>query len=51
MTENQERENFYHIIMFTKVLFLLLNDLMRILVGLAIFNCVIFKDFGSDCKK
>ena len=27
----------------------LLNDLMKILVDLTIFNRVIFKDFGSDC--
>ena len=27
----------------------LLNDFMKILVGLGIFNHVIFKDLGSDC--
>ena len=27
----------------------LLNDLIKILVGLCIFNHVIFKDIGSDC--
>ena len=27
----------------------LLNDFMKILVGLGIVNHVIFKDFGSDC--
>ena len=42
--DNQEKENFYHVS--------LLNDLMKILVGLGIFNHVIFKDLGSDyyCK-
>ena len=29
--------------------FCCLNDLMKILVGLGIFNYVIFKDLGSDC--
>ena len=27
----------------------LLNDLIKILVGFGIFNCIIFKDLGSDC--
>ena len=50
MTDNQERELFFTIVlMFTKVLIFaasLLNDLMKILVSLGIFNCVIFKDLG-----
>ena len=28
----------------------LLNDLMKILFGLGIFNCIILKNFGSDCN-
>ena len=27
----------------------LLNDLIKILIGLDIFNCIIFKDLVSDC--
>ena len=52
MTDNQERENFYHSSYVHKDFISdvsLLNDLMKILVGLGIFNCVIFKDLGSDC--
>ena len=48
ITDNQERENFYHSYYVPKGVSLL-NDLMKILVGLGIFNCVIFKDLGFDC--
>ena len=52
MTDNQERENFYHSFYvhegFISAISLL-KDLMKILVGLGIFNHVIFKDLGSDC--
>ena len=52
MTDNQERESFYHS-SFVYEGFIsavcLLNDLMKILVGLGIFNRVVFKDLGSDC--
>ena len=52
MTENQERENFYHS-SYVHEGFIsaisLLNDLMKIFVGLGIFNHVIFKNLGSDC--
>ena len=52
MTDNQERENFYcssyvHKGFISAVS--LLNDLMKILVGIGILNYVIFKDLGSDC--
>ena len=47
MTDNQERENFYHS-SYVHEGFIsavsLLNDLMKLLVGVGIFNCVIFKD-------
>ena len=52
MINNQERENFYHSSYVYKGFISaisLLNDLMKILVGLGIFNHVIFKDLGSDC--
>ena len=52
MTDNQERENFFTIVLIFKGLISavsLLNDLMKIIVDLGIFNCVIFKDLGSDC--
>ena len=45
MTDNQERENFYYS-SYVQDSFIsivsLLNDLMKILVGLGIFNRVIF---------
>ena len=52
MTYSQERKRFYnssydHEGFFSAVSFL--NDLTKILVGLGIFNRVIFKDLGSDC--
>ena len=51
MTDNQEREDFYHSYVhkgfISTVSFL--NDLMKILVGLSIFNHVTFKELGSDC--
>ena len=50
MTTNQEREIFYH----TSYVYegfisavSLLNDLIKILVGLGILSRVIFKDLGS----
>ena len=52
MTDNQERENFYRSSYIHKGFISavsLLNDLRKILVGLGIFNHVIFKDLGSDC--
>ena len=52
MTDNQEREYFYHSSYFHRGFisaFRLLNDLMKMLVGLGIFNCVVFKELGSDC--
>ena len=52
MMDNQERENYYHSFYVYKGCISavsLLNDLMKILVGLGIFNCIIFKDLGSDC--
>ena len=54
MTDNQERENFYHISYVHKGFIsavCLLNDLMKILDGLDVFNHVIFKDLGSDCYR
>ena len=44
--DNQERENFNHSFYVQGFISAvsLLKDLMRILVGLGIFNCVIFKD-------
>ena len=48
--ENQE--NFYHSSYVHKGFISavsLLNDLMKILIYLGIFNCVIFKDLGSEC--
>ena len=52
MTDNQEREKFYNRSYihegFISVISLL-NDLMKILVGLGIFNRFIFKDLGSNC--
>ena len=55
MTDSQEREKFYHSSYIHEgfiCIVSLLNDLMKILVGLGIFNRVIFKDLGSDfyCK-
>ena len=50
MIDNQERENFYHSSYIHKGFISavsLLND--EILVGLGIFNLVIFKDLESDC--
>ena len=50
MTDNQERDNFYHNSYVYKGFISavsLLNDLIKILVDLGIFNCVIFKNFGS----
>ena len=55
MTNNQEREKNYHN-SYVHDGFIsavsLLNDLMKILVGLGMFNRVICKDSGSDyyCK-
>ena len=52
MTNNQERENVCHSSYVHKGFISavsLLNDLMKILVGFGIFNCVIFKDLLSDC--
>ena len=47
-----KKENFYHSSYvnegFISALSLL-NDLIKILVGLGIFNGVIFKDLGFDC--
>ena len=51
MTDNQERENFYHSLDVYEGFISpvsLLNDLMKILVGLSILNRVIFKGLGSD---
>ena len=49
---NKESENFYHSSFvlegFISVISLL-NDSMKILVGLGIFNHVNFKDLQSDC--
>ena len=53
MTDNQERENYYHSSYVHKAFISAvrsLNDLTKILVGLGIFNHVIFKDLGSDCN-
>ena len=52
MTDNQKEKHFMIVFMFTKAFFSavsFLNDLMKILVGIDIFNHVIFKDLGSDC--
>lgn len=55
MTDNREREDFYHSFYvyndFISVVSLS-NALMKIFIGLGIFNLVIFKDLGSDycCK-
>ena len=50
--DNQEIENFYYSSDvhegFISALHLS-NDLMKILVGIDIFNRVTFKDLGSDC--
>ena len=49
--DNQEREKFYHSSYVHKSFISsvsLSNNLMEILVGLGIFNRVIFKDFRSD---
>ena len=50
--DNQEREKFYHS-SYVHEGFIsavsLLNDLMKIFVGLGTFNCVIFNDLGFDC--
>ena len=52
MTDNQEREKFYHS-SYVHESFIsaisLLNDLMKILVGGSAFDRVIFKDLGFDC--
>ena len=51
MKDNQERENVYHSSYVYEGFISagsLLNDLMKILVDLVIFNHIIFKDFGSD---
>ena len=53
ITHNEEREQFYscycvHGGFHSTVI--LLNDLMKILVGLGIFNYVIFKDSSCDCS-
>ena len=48
MTDNLKREHFYFVMFISTVI--LLNDLMKILVGLGIINRVIFKDFGSNCN-
>ena len=51
MIDNQEREHFYHS-SYVHEGFIstvsLLNDLMKILVGLGIFSHAIFKDLGSN---
>ena len=50
--DNQERENVYHSFHVHEGFISavsLLNDLMKILVGLGMFNHVIFKDLGPDC--
>ena len=52
MTDNQERDHFYHSSYVHKCFISaisLLNDLMKIFVGFGIFNHVIFKDLGSYC--
>ena len=52
MTDNQERENSYHSSYVQEDFIsavILIIDLMKILVGLGIFNRVIFKDLESDC--
>ena len=50
--DNQEREKFYHS-PYAHEGFIsavsLLNDLMKILIGIGIFTRVIFKDLGSGC--
>ena len=50
--DNQERENFYHSC-YVKEGFIsvvsLLNDLLKVLIGLDAFNRFIFKDIESDC--
>ncbi len=52
MTINKERENhnrcFYVHVGFISAVSLL-NNLMKIIVGLGIFNRVIFKDLGHVC--
>ena len=52
MIDNQERENFHHSSYvhesFISVVSLL-NDLMKIIFGVGIFNRFIFKDLGFDC--
>ena len=49
--DNQEIENVYHSSYVRDVFsaVCILNDLMKILVGLGKFNCVIFKDLWSEC--
>ena len=49
MTDNQEREKFYHSSYVHKGF--LSNNLMKILLGLGIFNHFIFKDLESDIAK
>ena len=52
MTDNQEWEFFYQSSYVYKGFISavsLLNDLMKILVGLGLFNSVIWKDLRSDC--
>ena len=52
MRDNQERDNFYdRSSVHEGFIFAvsLLNDLIKKLVGLGIFNHVIFKDLGYDC--
>ena len=54
MTDNQEKDNFYHgSFVHERFIFAvsLLNDLTKILIGLSIFNRVIFKDLESVIAK
>ena len=52
MRDSQERGNFSHSSYIHESFISAvrwLNDLMKILVGLGIFNCVMFKDLGFEC--
>ena len=49
--QSRKRKFFYHVHDGFISAVSLLNDLMKILVGLGIFSCVISKDLGSRCYR
>ena len=48
-TDNRDSENSYHVYESFISAVSLFNDLIKILVGICIFNRVISKDLGFDC--